>query len=804
MLQLLRKYQSYIFSVIAFVIIISFSFFGTYNTIPADSIHEQVVTTAIDGSEIKRSEVEEIALFISSDNEDKWLFGGIWGPNFLNDGVIKNDFLATGLAEVLVTAYPQDISSDLDSRLAKEKRFSLYRHPQAGFLSVESVWMHFAPEMQAYLSTLKHSDSATTPDAFAARSSLFLGERRFPAPMIRQVLNYQQKQYNWIPVDPDFNRTDLSLFGYHTVEDWFGPRFIRLVSEFIINSSKIAEQKGYKVSKAEAMADLYRNAEASYQQNIKNPHLGVTNSQEYLNEQLRRLNMDQSKAVSIWRQVLLFRRLFQDVGNAVVTDALTHQQFLNYAKESVSGDLYRLPQGLRFANYRTLQKFEVYLDAISKRSQKDLNMPSMFLTLEEVKKKFPELVQKRYVLQIAQVQKNALQTKVGLKEMWNWEADNQNWKTLVSQFPELGVKGGESREQRFATLDSLDNETRSKIDTFARAAIVNEHAEWLQQALQDAEAKNSLIGISATGGNSFVKGLTNRTQLLALLDQAPLADKAAATPQEENAAKQLSQFTADGQTYYRITVLDRTPTEEILTFANANKDGLLDSILDKQLEAYHLKVRESHPKVFLKEDKTWKAFADVKDQVADLYFATVLQEIQKDYTAAKGINGKKQLTGDQSASVRFFAHTRRLKDLAHQGLANVWITDTSKKDANDVLEQGSDLSDQWKLEQTAFQSERSADNKDIEKEPFFALAPQEWSEIHTPINGDIQFFQMKSKDLLEDTTTAYDQTHQAHQILSNDAQRHYMQRVTEEIKSKNAISLRYLNPQSQESMESIQ
>jgi len=61
------------------------------------------------------------------------------------------------------------------------------------------------------------------------------------------------------------------LFGYHTAEDWFGPRFVKLVSEFVINSAKIAEQRGYKVSKEETLVDLMRNVETSFQQIRKIP-----------------------------------------------------------------------------------------------------------------------------------------------------------------------------------------------------------------------------------------------------------------------------------------------------------------------------------------------------------------------------------------------------------------------------------------------------------------------------------------------------------------------------------------------------
>ena len=293
MLEFFRKYQRYFFLIITVVIIISFSFFGTYNTITSNPIHEQIAFKAVDGTEVTRAELEEMAIFLGTDKQDKLLFGGLWGPNFLNDGVVKNDILATGLAAILTEQYANDIQPDLYTRLEKEKRYALYVHPEAKFLNVESAWGYFAPSLKGSFDELRHSNNPISPEALNARINLYLGEKKFPAPLLRQVLRYQEKQYSWLTPDINLDRTDLSLFGYHTVEDWFGPKFMRIIAEFIINSAKIAEQKGYEVSKAETLADLRRNAEISFKENANNPNLGVANSNEYYNEQLRRLGMDQ-------------------------------------------------------------------------------------------------------------------------------------------------------------------------------------------------------------------------------------------------------------------------------------------------------------------------------------------------------------------------------------------------------------------------------------------------------------------------------------------------------------------------------
>lgn len=792
MLHFFRKHQKYFFFVITVVVIMSFSFFGTYDTLAGNAIHEQVAFTTVEGTQITRGELESLVNFISTDSDDKRLFGGAWGPNFLNDGVIKNDFLETGLAEILVAAYPKLVASDLESRLEKEKRYVLYAHPQAKFLSTESAWEFFAPTMKANYRSLKRAENPLDPDAFAARVSLYLNERRFPSPLLRQVLRYQQKQQGWLAPDPNLENVDLSIFGYHTVDDWFGPRFIRIVAETIMNSSELAAKKGYKVSKTEALADLMHNAEVSFQQNLSNPNLGVANSTEYLNEQLRILGMDRTKAVKVWQQVLLFRRMFQDVGNTALVDALTHNKFTSYAKENVSGDLYRLPAELQFKDYRTLQKFETYLYAVAKRPRLDkmndkeiLTIPTGFLSVDEVKKKYPELIQKHYTLEISQVNKNAIQAKIGLKDMWSWEVEEKNWTSLKKEFPDLAAKPAKTREERFAALDSLSDPLRFRVDTYARNAMVEEHPEWLDAALKDAQPKKMDIGLRSTGGRSVIAGLDNREELIELLDAAAL---------NAEPTGKLARLTGDNVTYYRIKVIERQPGEEVLTFAEANHEGVLDQLLDQNLEQHYTKIRDANPSSFRKEDKTWKAFAEVKDLVADQYFEKLLKAIQAD------AKEEKALSGDRSASMRFYAYVRDAQSKVKQGgsdAAELILVDRKPSARKS-------LTDQWKLEKVSYSADRSNEGGDIDTTEMFTIAPNEWTSVHTPINGDLYFFQLKNRQAGSgDLTASYDALHQAHAMLSDDAERNFMHSVVRQLKDHNAISLDYMS-NGEETMEAVE
>jgi len=790
MLDFFRKYQRYFFLGITIVIIISFSFFGTYNTLSENPMREQTAFTAVDGSRISRADLDEMVVFISTDNDDKTLYGGVWGPNFLNDGVLKKDLLQTGLAKLLAMQYTSDLQGDLQTRLEKEKRYTPYSHPQAKFINAEMSWTYFAPELKSSFEALRAASEATDSQAFENRVKLYLAEKKFPSPLLRQVLRYQEKQYNWLPSDINLDRIDLSLFGYHTVDDWFGPRFIRLSAEFIINSAKIAESKGYKVSKEEALSDLYRNAEKSFQENLHNPHLAVTNSSEYITEQLRRMGMDQTKAVKVWRQVLLFRRMFQDEGNAVLVDAFPYQKYNGYAKETVETDLYQLPEKMRLNSYRALQKMEAYLNAVSQRPQDEKNIlmpPQKFLSAAQVAKNYPELVQKKYLLDIAHVDKKTLEPKAGVKETWNWEVEDNNWNELKKQFPDLGVKKGDTREDRFAALDSLDELTRSKVDAYARAAIVNAHPEWLETALQDAPSQRSTVGLSRKGGTSPFAGLENRQELIKLLDAAPLGEQVA----------ELSHFSADQKNYYRIAVIDRDPKEQILTFEEADETGLMGPILKNQLEAYYVKARENDPKEFQKEDKTWKPLAEVQDSVADLYFAKTLKAIRTDYLAAIAPEKPQQseFTGDYSASLRFFTYMREIeKNLQKDPQeAEKWLSTPSAEVEANKLPPQEPLEMQWKLLKTAYKADRTTETDNFDKAAAFSMAINAWSKVYAPANGDLYFFRLNERKAEADATAVLEKVGQARKLLSDAAQQALMESTLSEIKEKSAISLEYMN-----------
>lgn len=756
MLDFFRRYEKYFFIVITIVIVVSFSFFGTYNTIEKTQYVDKTVFTAINGTEIKASTLEEMVIFLGTDKEDKMLFGGAWGPNFLNDGVIKKDFIETGLAQILIKPFLDEIRDELESRFQKEKRFVLYENPQAKFINTINAWNMVAPQITEKFEAFRLTSDPASLEAFEKRVNLFQAQKQLPSHILRYVLRHQERQNNWITPDPNLDRIDLSLFGYHTINDWFGLGFQRLIAEFIINSALVAQQQGYHVSNAEVIADLYRNAELSFQQNSNNPNLGVATMQQYFDEQLRRMRMDQTQAIEVWRKVMLFRRLFQNLGNSVFIDPFTLQQFENYAQETINGELYTLPETLKLGDLPSLQKFELYLAAVSERPQSTkqmLALPEIFKTPDNVEKKYPELVQRRYLIEYAKTDKRTLQANVGLKETWGWEVEDKAWEKLISKFPELGLKSAKTKEERYAALDAMDKKTRAQVDAFSRREIVEAHPEWLEVALNSAPKEKRELSIRKKGKNALFANLKDPNQLIKLLDKYP------------ETKDELEKFTSDGETIYKITVLDSSPDLEILTFAEANQEGILDSLLDNYLKTG-----------------------------GDAFTKKIVEEINKDY-ASRETPEKSATTmiGDYAASHRLFSFVNGLNEQFSKDPKTIeaWLVKRPISNDETLLTSRPPLKEQWKLEQKHYEANRGTPNSIIDSEAVFALKPDSWSKVYSRANGEIAFLQLKTLLKESNKKDYYEKVLKLQHILSIEARQGLMRQMINEMEAKKALSLKY-------------
>ncbi|MCE5293239.1 MAG: hypothetical protein LLF94_01325 [Chlamydiales bacterium] len=627
MLDFFRRYQRGLFIVITVVIVISFSFFGTFQAFAGKEQDDRVAFTALDGSKVRRSEVTDMVAFLTSDSHD-YLFSGGAG-NALNDGVLAGDILESGLAQVIGVPYLAEMAPELQTRLDREKRYKPYTHPRAPFLTSEQIWTYYAPDVKSNFDLLRVSANAKSKDAFNARVNLFVAERNFPAPYLRQFLRYQESTHKWLPQDPSLAQHDLSLFGYHSIQDWFGRQFVELSAQFIINSARVAHQKGYKITHEEALSSLYRNAEEAFRQARAQGATTAATVGDFFQDQLRRLGMDQTRAVKLWTDVLLFRTLFFENADSVLVDTASYKDFFHHLNEYVDIDLYQLPEDLRFTDLTDLEEFSMYLSAVrppveSNKKQNPLALPLAFASPQHVKKVYPELVERKFVVRVAQVNKETLETKIGIKGTWEWQVQDQNWTALKSRYPELA--GDDANvEARLKLLDRLEPAKRAQVDTYSRQQIVGNNPDLIKKALAEAPSREMEIFLREQGGKVPFDGFKNTGELIALLDKASLTE----------VSPELAQISQDGVHYAQIQLLDRSSPERILSFKEAKNDGTMEALLNKALESSYPRIRSKEPALFLKDNGEWKPYKEVKENIALYYFEDLFRTIDHEIEVFK-------------------------------------------------------------------------------------------------------------------------------------------------------------------------
>lgn len=613
MLQFFRRFQKSIFIGITAIIVISFSFFGTYRAYQqSKGSPDEEVFVSYQGRSVKQSEFDQLVRFIATDQLDSLILGAPLGPNFLNDGVVRKDFLESGLADEIVAHFSKDLEGSWMEKYAREKRFSPYRHQDVDFISATSVWGQFAPDLREAFAAYKRGPFESAYALFDAKKRLYLAESHFPQMLTKRVLTYQMQQNGFAKPDARLQSEDFSLFGYHTVTDWFGSDFVKLVAEVIFNLAEVAEERGYSVTKDEAMADLAKHAQEAFARQKSNPNFALDSAGAYLQQQLRLLGLDSGGAAKMWQKVMLFRALLADVGSSVMLDSQTVAPYADHLSQSAVVTTYRLPKEFHFSHFKDMQLFETYLDQSAKRAQ--------------------ELLSKQFVVEVSRVDQSALLGKVGTKEVWAKELEPAFFEELKKSIPTLGLSDAADDEARLALLNQLDSTTRARADRMARKAVVESHPEWLQEALVNAPFEKKSLTFYKQGGRSPLAGVKQPLALMALIEETE--DGQTVTYSEEGVL-------------LRIRPLERSADFTMVSFAKGREDGQLDQLLTKRLEGLHAQLGDG------------SSFEDVREELAKEAFRPQILRVQREFPEAT--------TPDLVANYRMQSYLKEAKEQLAKG-----------------------------------------------------------------------------------------------------------------------------------------
>jgi hypothetical protein len=778
MLQFLRKHQKYFFIVITATIVISFCFFGTYSTLgQQEAVPDKEIGKGAAGKPIMQQELAALCRLIETSPFDHsvWEKGGM--PNFFNDGVIERDFLSEGLGTILAARYFEDLKPELELRVRRIHQYRAYVHPKAPQISVEGIWARFSPGFLERYRQLKAKSDFPTPESIALMGQLYVEQAMFPPDRIRQFLMMQQNQMGITP-DPVLANADLFLFGFKNLEEWFGPKFIALAGQFILNAAQIAEENGIEVRTEEVRADLYRNIYRGFQQTSPQASPGSEDVAHYYQARMRHLNLDEAMLFGAWKKVMLFRRLFEKGSGSVLVDPLAYAQFTAYARERARIELYQLPQELRLGSYRSMLQLQTYLEAIAvdpTRARSDAHMPKQLATLEQIEKRTPELVERGIEVQWSAVSKEELCQLLSIKETWAWEAEDLHWDLLQKNFPELVGNQSVTAQQRLSFLGTLDSVLRHSIDQFARTQMIGEQPEKIRDALDANPMDTSVIGLRKKGSVLPFHGMKENPELIALLESASLQTEA-----PNAAAERLAGYSPDGDNFYKIRVVRKELEKKVLTFAESVEDGTLDRLLDKRLEEAYPEIRRKEPHYFQQANGQWKPFREVKDQVGKRLYADLLKVIEQGYLSHYGLlpGHEGDLPLNFYSNARLLLHMKQAqKGLQENPAGSVWVKAGSNATGPAA---------QWLLEKTEETVERCS-QVPFSKEEMFTSGTGYWSKVETGERGALAFYFVKERILPSEPSLQ--SVDEGRQILGGDAKRDMMVQILQRIQKSRAIDL---------------
>lgn len=727
-MQFLRKHQKKLFILIAVMTVLSFSFFGSTSSFGARDIEDKKMGKTVDGTTIYERDLRALTQLLSLGTSE----------------FLKADLVESGVVSLLAEKYFADIQSDFTEKLDKAKTATFYSHPQAPFINAYQIWNRFSPVLMRDLKDVQ--TGSVSPKTFSTYAKLYLDQQAFSPELLRTILLYEQRNYSWIT--PDYQLNDarsLALFGHHSFEEWFGVRFSDILGKFVLNTAALAEKKGYKVSQKEARADFMLMCYNASRMKAMGKEVAAHEATEYMRYLLLTAGIDESRAVQLWRKVMLVHRFFQDMQQGVLLDSIPYEQFSNFADAKASVEVYQLPEILRLKDFRSMLKVQYYLEAVSPKGKQSIGeLPRQFYSVDDVEKRHPELVTSRYELEIAKVTTEDVASRLSLRETWNFETSDAGWAQLTAEFPILNKKGSDTLEGREAILDACDSDLRKKIDRLATRTLLKTHPEWVQEAFKSQASTKVVAEIRSKGAFAPFDDIEETAILRQTLQKAEIGETVIFTSPNETA-------------HYQITVLQKPARKEVMTLKQALEHDWLGTLLDAKLEAALSDARKKEPAIYKGPDGSWKPLSEVRDHVGAYVYADLLERLSND-----------PLTYDEYAAKRFAAVMEQAKaSIQNEKEASKFLTAT-----------GVALIDQWTLSKRKQEIKRS-DTTELPKQEMFTKTLGSWSSVATPPSGNTCFFHLIERDV--GSLKVQELVSEGQKLIGRDITRKRIQTLIEEV-----------------------
>ncbi|AAF39395.2 hypothetical protein C6H88_02870 [Chlamydia muridarum str. Nigg] len=473
--------------------------------------------------------------------------------NFLNEGVLTERFLTNKLGEKLFLSVYKSGFPAFD----KERSYEGYRRFDAPFISSEEVWKSSAPQLRDAFHIFQQLENPVSPEGFAARVRLFLEEKKFPHYVLRQMLEYRRQMFN-LPVDGSLAQgRDLRLFGYRNIKDWFGDRYVSAVTEAVLRFIDEQKKNIAMPSLKEAQQDFYDKAQQAFLRLSRHAEFNLTLDQ-LVSSFYSFMGVEEAEFIRMYREILLYKRALLALEGAVAFDFYPLQKFFSMGKDTVSVEMFHLPETLVFKDKEDLEAFETYLSLVAAPSSHILDVQTKLLPIEKVKSKAECLVGKRFSVCYRRVKLSELEKYIPMAQVYQWYQNPENFEEILLEFPELETCSS------LRDVLNLKPAIVERAHSYVRKAILRADLGIIQSELAKQEQKEEELFLSL-GPDHLLPGIQNGVRLANVLMQQDSVDY----------------YTQDDEYFYSIIVKNRTGTDEVLPYKEVVRKGLKKVLLER-------------------------------------------------------------------------------------------------------------------------------------------------------------------------------------------------------------------------------
>jgi hypothetical protein len=558
MFRFFRRHQKVLMTAVAAMSAFSFCFYGLYSTFLGESRQTDPISgTLSDGTPVRQSRREAMKRLLVLEAEMDLGRDAQALPNVINAGLISKQILQSGLDQVVMERHRDQILKEWQQILEAQRAHRFYRHPVRSQIGWKQAVGYADPGLLALVETLPEQIDGSFLDHQLA---LLQASERCPSALIHQVLLGMERQAR-VAHDPSLDRVDLRLFGHKSLEDWLGSTFVDGCVDLILEGAHVAQRDGLKIRPHDVRTDWIQGLSTLKQQGLEVP--------QALRWLLAHLRLSEGQALDGWTQVILFQRwldlaIQQEIHrNANLKNELVCA--LQRAHERARIQIVQSPIVLK--SVADLGLFEAYLEGVGRARAQILELPSEMLTLEQVRRRAPELISQKVRVVLKKADREALMAQMPVRDILAWQTSDEGWSVLSNRMRELLNKETSSPEQRRACLLELDPTQQAQAARLAQESWLKQYPEFITTALDQADPETLIWELSAANLPAPLPGLPASSTMLTWLERSEPFDVA-----------------TEGRLTYRVERMESVEDPRVLDYSSSLRSGALGAYLQRRLK----------------------------------------------------------------------------------------------------------------------------------------------------------------------------------------------------------------------------